>query len=301
MTNNLSGVPVLLDTDIGSDIDDAVCLSYLLRKNECDLLGITTVSGEPIKRAMLADAICRLEGREDIPIHAGAADPLSGTQRQPRAQQSTVLSKWNHRREFEPNTAVDFLRKTIRSHPHEITLLAIGPLTNIALLFKLDPEIPRLLKGIVMMIGAFSHPLDFVKIPVEWNSYLDPLASAIVYDSIKDVPNLSVGLDVTEKCSMPAQECRVKLQGGSLDLVREAAEVWFEQSDRITFHDPLAATTIFNPKLITSQRGLIQVETVSPILSGMTIWDTSGSEHQVAMNVDSDGFFEELFSTFDKS
>ena len=66
---------VLLDTDIGSDIDDAICLAYLLAKPECELLGITTVSGEPEKRAMLASAICRTAGR-DIPIFPGAPLPL---------------------------------------------------------------------------------------------------------------------------------------------------------------------------------------------------------------------------------
>ncbi len=291
-------VPILLDTDIGSDIDDAVCLSYLLRQSRCELLGITTVSGEPEKRAMLADAICRVEGRPDIPIHAGTGDPLWGKQKQPQAQQGVVLDNWDHRRDFQSNTAVDFLRKTIRSRPHEITLLTIGPLTNMALLFRMDPEIPKLLKGMVMMIGAFTYPLEFVRIPVEWNSYLDPWAAAIVYDSIKEIPNFSIGLDVTEKCTMEAEECRKRLKGGALDLVMEAAEVWFEYSDKITFHDPLAGAAIFNHELISYDDGLVQVETTSPILTGMTIWDTKPEEavHKVGTKVDSEGFFQEFFS-----
>ena len=68
---------VLLDTDIGSDIDDAVCLAYLLAQPECELLGITTVSGEPVQRAMIASAVCTLAGQQ-IPIYPGAADPLLG-------------------------------------------------------------------------------------------------------------------------------------------------------------------------------------------------------------------------------
>ena len=67
-------IPVLLDTDIGSDIDDAVCLAYLLRQPRCELLGVTTVSGrEPRLRASLADGICRAAGRDDVPIHSGAS------------------------------------------------------------------------------------------------------------------------------------------------------------------------------------------------------------------------------------
>ena len=66
---------VILDTDIGSDIDDAVCLAYLLAQPECELLGITTVTGEPVARAKMASALCRVAG-VDIPIYPGAPDPL---------------------------------------------------------------------------------------------------------------------------------------------------------------------------------------------------------------------------------
>ena len=67
-----SRIPLLFDTDIGSDIDDAVCLAYLLRQPRCELLGVTTVSGQPRARAALADAVCQAAGRRDIPIHAGS-------------------------------------------------------------------------------------------------------------------------------------------------------------------------------------------------------------------------------------
>ena len=81
---------VLLDTDIGSDIDDAVCLAYLLAQPACDLLGITTVSGEADKRAMMASALCRVAGVE-IPIFPGAEEPLLVPQKQTRAPQAAVL------------------------------------------------------------------------------------------------------------------------------------------------------------------------------------------------------------------
>jgi purine nucleosidase len=68
-------VKLLLDTDIGSDIDDAVCLAYLLRQPACELLGVTTVSGEPVQRAMIVSALCRAAGL-DVPVLPGADDPL---------------------------------------------------------------------------------------------------------------------------------------------------------------------------------------------------------------------------------
>src|SRR5512142_1302999 len=91
---------LILDTDIGSDIDDAVCLAYLLANPNCDLLGITTVTGEPEKRAQLASALCLAAGREDIPIYPGAGQPLLVDQRQVRAEQAEALQRWPHREDF---------------------------------------------------------------------------------------------------------------------------------------------------------------------------------------------------------
>src|SRR5947209_20096675 len=127
MTNRL---PILFDTDIGSDIDDALALVYLLRQPRCELVGITTVTGEPEKRALLADAVCRAEGRNDVPIHSGSPRPLLREQRQPTAQQAEALAHWPHREAFAAGTAVPFMREVIRARPGEISLLAVGPMTN---------------------------------------------------------------------------------------------------------------------------------------------------------------------------
>ena len=81
-------IPVLLDTDIGSDIDDAVALAYLLRQPRCELVGITTVSGDVQKRAALAEVTCRAGGREDIPIHCGRRDVLLNGPGQPNVPDS---------------------------------------------------------------------------------------------------------------------------------------------------------------------------------------------------------------------
>src|SRR5262245_41630405 len=100
---------LLLDTDIGSDIDDAVCLAYLLAQPECDLLGITTVTGEAERRAMMASALCKVAGRS-VPIYPGAEQPLLIPQRQPQATQAVALRKWDHDETFPRGLAVEFLR-----------------------------------------------------------------------------------------------------------------------------------------------------------------------------------------------
>jgi len=289
-------IPVLLDTDIGSDIDDAVCLVYLLAQARCELLGITTVTGEPIRRAMLADAICRAAGRSDIPIHAGAANPLLIEQRQKIAPQAEVLSRWPHRRDFAANTAVEFLRETIRSRPGQITLLTIGPLTNIALLFALDPEIPGMLKRHVCMCGSWGIDMQGGRW-LEWNAIGDPHATAVVFRAgVSDC--LALGLDVTCKCTMPAEECRRRFQGGPLDVVADMAEVWFRRQPRITFHDPLAAAIIFQPDLCTYRTGHVQIELASNRLAGLTWFEPNDQGTvRVADHVEPERFFEHYFST----
>lgn len=289
-------VPILLDTDIGSDIDDAVCLAYLLRQPRCELLGITTVTGEAKKRAMLADAVCRAAGRTDIPIHSGAEVPFIIPQQQPAAPQSEILADFPHRTDFAPNTAVEFLRQTIRSRPGEITLLTIGPLTNIGLLFALDPEIPGMLKSMVLMSGVFTCVIPGLP-RREWNTMGDPHASAIVYRApVK--PHVSIGLDVTMQCRMDLQECRRRFHGGPLDVVGKMAEVWFRHVGEITFHDPLAAAVIFQPDLCQYQDGKIEIELLSQQVPGMAHWYPNAEEkpHRIAVGVDAERFFAHYFA-----
>jgi len=287
-------IPILLDTDIGSDIDDAVCLAYLLRQPRCELLGITTVTGEAQKRAMLADAVCRAAGRTDIPIHSGAEQPFLISQQQAQAPQSEILPDFPHRNDFAPNTAVEFLRQTIRSRPGEITLLTIGPLTNIGLLFALDPEVAGMLKGLVLMSGIFTTGGSGAR---EWNTMGDPHASAIVYRA-PVAPHISIGLDVTMQCRMDTQQCRQRLHGGPLDVVAKMAEVWFRGVGHITFHDPLAATVIFQPDLCRYQDGTVDIELASPAVPGMALWNphTDPKPHRIAVEVDAERFFEHYFA-----
>ena len=285
---------VLLDTDIGSDIDDAVALAYLLAQPECDLLGITTVSGEATRRAQLASALCTVAGK-DIPIVPGRAAPLLVGQRQPHAPQAAALGRWPHQREYPAGEAVPFLRQTIRAHPGEVTLLAIGPLTNIAALFAADEELPFLLKSVVLMCGMFAHRLGGVG-PLEWNALLDPHAASIVYRSGVKI-HRSVGLDVTEQVKLSAGEVRERFQTPLLRPVLDFAEVWFQSRPAITFHDPLAAATLFDDQICQFERGQIDVELAGEHQAGLTHWHCHDDGcHEVAMGVDGSRFFEHYFS-----
>lgn len=286
---------ILLDTDIGSDIDDAVCLAYLLSHPECELLGITTVSGEPVKRAMLASALCKVAQKE-IPIYPGAENPLLALQKQPEASQSKALGNWEHDKEFPVGEAIEFLRTTIRKHPGEITLLAIGPMTNIALLFSIDPEIPKLLKELVLMCGVFTNQLAGVG-PLEWNAICDPHAAAIVYNAPVKI-HKSIGLDVTCQVTMNMDEVSKNFKANILKPVADFSRVWFEHANLLTFHDPLAAAAIFDPDICTFEKGNVDVELDSKRLGGMTHWksDSISGKHEVALKVDKNKFLEHYFS-----
>lgn len=287
---------VILDTDIGSDIDDAFCLAYLLAQPECELLGITTVTGEADKRAMLASVLCKVAGKH-VPIFPGAEEPLLVPQKQKQAPQASALPRWAHDRKFPRGQAIEFLKRTIHKYPGEVVLLTIGPLTNIGLLFRVDPEIPSLLRGLVMMCGIFTNRLAGVG-PLEWNAIGDPHATAIVYRSAAGI-HRSIGLDVTCQVTMNAKQLRDKLHSDLLRPVLDFAEVWFKQRDIVVFHDPLAGATVFDDQICAFKKGTVEVELTSERLKGMTLWEKGGPErHEVALKVDSGRFFKHYFSVF---
>ncbi|MFN8482333.1 MAG: nucleoside hydrolase [Anaerolineae bacterium] len=296
----LDRTAVILDTDIGSDIDDAVCLAYLLRQPRCEMVGITTVSGDTGRRAALAEVVCRAAGREDVPIHAGAPGPLLTGPGQPNVPQYEAITSYPHRIDYPLGAAVEFLRQTIRARPHEITLLGIGPLTNLALLFASDPAIPALLKELVLMCGVFTAANGHGPAATEWNAMVDPLATAIVYRA-RPPRFTSIGLDVTTCCQLPADECRERFAraGGPLSIVAAMAEVWFRGARQITFHDPLAAAVLFEPDLCQYEVGEVDVEVVSPPVAGLTRFAPapSGGPHRIAAEVDAGGFFDHYFAT----
>jgi inosine-uridine nucleoside N-ribohydrolase len=283
---------LLLDTDIGYDIDDAVCLAYLLAQPQAEILGITTVTGEADKRAMMASAQCKVAGK-DIPIYPGADRPLLIDTIQAHAPQADALTRWPHETQYPAGEAIEFLRRTIRQHPGEITLLAIGPLTNIALLFMVDPEIPSLLKQLVLMNGYFLDAHRFV----EWNVKLDPHASAIVYRADVSIFH-AVGLDVTMKVQMNAAEVRRRFDTPLLHPVLDFAEVWFMQRPEITFHDPLAAAIIFDERICTFEQGLVTVDLAEGESQGRTDWHPGAGKHEIATSVDTSRYFDHFFSVF---
>jgi inosine-uridine nucleoside N-ribohydrolase len=154
--------------------------------------------------------------------------------------------------------------------------------------------VAALLAGFVMMGGDFGQDLPATQ-QVEWNIAGDPLAADIVYKANVRL-HRSLGLNVTQQIVMPAEEVRKRFTAPLLRPVLDMAEIWFAQFyPSITFHDPLAAATVFAPDLCAYQQGIVSVDIAET--PGRTIWQPGGpnAPHQVAVTVDVERYFQHFF------
>lgn len=287
---------ILLDTDIGGDIDDAICLAYLLKEPQCDLLGITTVCGEPEKRAAVADAICRAAGRQ-VPIVAGLDTTLQPVPLYPTPEGAGALEQWPHST-YEKGDAPEFLYEKIRENPHQVVLIAIGNLTNVATLFTAHPDAVGLLKGLSVMNGYFGQ--ERLPEPLyNWNSWADPMASKIVFASAP-ASHRAVPLEVTDTLTIEAGQAEVLFPADSplLQAVYAFGNAWLESSSKLTLHDPLAAVSVFHPDICQFERGFVQVETERESDMGGTAFTPSPQGTvEIARSVDRERFYRIVSAT----
>jgi len=260
--------PIILDTDIGDDIDDALALALALQSPELDVRAVTTVIDDTETRTRLAWKELGLYGRHEIPVATGASEPLLDPVRAARAPQFSVLTEADTVPAAARRRATDLIIETLLASPQQITLVPIGPLTNIALALKEQPRIKPKISRIVLMGGAFHMLIQ------EYNIWRDRVAAEIVFSS--GVPITAVGLDVTTRC---------KLEGADLARLRAAdnpasrflvklIELWQDghAGQFPTLHDPLAVAVAFQSSLVETQLGSVQVETACCVTNGMTMF-----------------------------
>ena len=274
-----SPIRVILDTDPG--VDDAMAFFLALRSPELKIEAITPVCGNVPLSLTLPNALRLLEiaGRTDIPVAAGASTPLI---------RRLVTAKYVHGNnglggvDFpEPKTqpvsetASELIRRIVRKNPGEITIAAVGPLTNIATVLKSDPSIATLIKGITLMGGSLSG--GNITPAAEFNFYVDPEAARIVFDS--GIPITMVGLDVTHKVLLneehvrqleaaknPVSQAAAKIMRATLERVRKGHDATF-----IAMHDPLALAHLIDPTILTLKDYYVQIETSGEITAGESI------------------------------
>lgn len=272
-------LPVILDTDIGDDIDDALALALALQSPELRVLAVNTVLQHGERRADLTYRILELYGRTDIPIGIGAEQTLMGKPDTRPVKQTEALAANYHMPAKGRANGLELLIDTCMRGHEKITLLAYGPLTNVALALRAEPKLGEKLERIVLMNGVFFRP------GLEYNTYRDPEASQIVYSS--GIPITAVGLDVTTQCQLSGEHLK-QMEDSPFECVRflrKLIGIWQGgNSERHpTLHDPLAVLVSFQPGLVETVAGNVSVETKGEpgISYGLTVFkrENSGNTH----------------------
>ncbi len=233
-------IPVLLDTDIGDDIDDALALALVLRSPELDLRGVTTVLGDAHTRALIVCRLLHAAGREDVPVAAGAAArPVPEFKGQ---MQYGLRPAFRNRPERE--TAVGFLYRQLKARPGELTVLAVGPLTNVAELLHKHPDCKPWIRRIVLMGGAVRVGYNAKAPPVpEWNIKSDVKAARDVFAS--GVPLVVAPLDATTTVGLEGKLLRRLLDARTplTDQLHALYQLWGEKTP--VLYDPVAVMLCF--------------------------------------------------------
>ena len=308
-------IPVILDTDLamgapGSDIDDGFALAMCLADPGLDLRLVTTVNGNTdVETAtVLTLELLRRLGRTDVPVYKGADRPLL----RPRVKQGRVPSGVR-RRTPKPGPAAMALVQQVLAQPGEITLVAVGPLTNVALAIRLDPRFAASLKSLVIMGGVFLGRTNSAGMPGEFNVWSDPEAAQIVLDS--GIQASWVGLDVTRRVRLTRAEASAMAssQRSYESFAGEYTVAWIDhlagigdEADSCALHDPLAVAAVTRPDLLTFRPAHLEVETGDRFRGAIATDLGERSHHlnaenddlalgyspngQVAVDVDADGF-----------
>lgn len=241
-------IPVIFDTDIGTDIDDVYALAQLLHSPELKLLGVTTVSGDAVARARLAVKLLAVAGRPEVPVFAG----ISTT---PQYMAQTDWAKGFTAPALHESGGVEFLRQQINARPGEITIIAVGEMTNVAALLASEPGIAKKIKSIALMGGAIRRGYASGSKPEpEWNIRCNAQAAQSVFSS--GVPLLVAPLDSTAELILTPERCvRIFSRGtplndalAALDFIWRRTNTW--QATQPTLFDSLAVALVTSPGLV---------------------------------------------------
>jgi inosine-uridine nucleoside N-ribohydrolase len=265
-------VPMILDVDTGTD--DALALAYAVQSPRIELVAATTVAGNVNVDRTTANTLAVLDwlGARNIPVHRGASRPLvrphqdaayfhdegglGGAQLPPSTRSA----------ELEKGPAA--IIRMARERPGELTLVALGPLTNLAIALNVEPGLPEMLRSVVLMGGAFHVPGNTTP-AAEFNILADPEAANQVFAApFADLT--AIGLDVTEQVSLDRRDWDAVGAGAELGapaaLLREIGTHAFSKlaRDQFHLHDPLAVSVALDPSLVETELGAVEVDIAEP-------------------------------------
>lgn len=274
---------VILDVDTG--VDDALAIIYGLESQQLNFLGITTVSGNvPVEMATKNTLkVIQLVGRKDIKVYPGASQPLL---REPHYEYhvhgtdgiGNALDEMEVEQQPEKKFAADFMIEQAQKYPGEITLVMVGPLTNLALALRKEPRLAEWIKEVVVMGGIVSHAGIGNKSPnAEFNIFADAEAAKIVVHA--GLKLTLVSLDVTTQTFITAEDIE-QLQGTKYyDFFKKSTEVVREYGltqygvSRASLHDPLTVGYLLDPSFLKTAHHFVEIETTSSLNYGQTICD----------------------------
>jgi purine nucleosidase len=275
---------VIIDTDPGTD--DALAILLALNSPELKVEAITVVPGNVVAKQALDNALrlVSLANRCDVPVAAGAQHALN--------QLTYIATYWHGKNgladielpasncKVDPRFAADLIIELVHKYPHEITLIPVGPLTNIALAVSKDPSIVGLVKDIVIMGGSISG--GNVNGAAEANIFGDPEAAAIVFNAGWMVT--MVGSDIGERTLMNRKHL-AQLESGhgpQNDVATKIAKFYIERSEKngwdgAAMYDPLAVSVAIDPTLVTLKDMHVDVELRGEFTRGETVANRNGS------------------------
>lgn len=329
---------VLMDVDTG--IDDALALVYLLSRPEVTIEAITCTAGNVGARQVALNNLALLElcGRAGVEVAVGAEVPLEiplVTTEETHGPQGIGYAELpKPAGEISPRHAVDVWVETVRAHPGEITGLITGPLTNFALALRREPDLPRLLKGLVIMGGSFNYQGNTTP-TAEWNVSVDPHAAQEVFAAYSGLPQDSLpvvcALETTERIEMrPVHLQRLAEAAGAgepelvlpgqpegqrsrsrnplvaclSDAIRFYMEFHrlYDQGFVAHMHDAFAAAVAVGRTPFQTQPATVHVETESPRLIGTTVADFRGiwkepANARIVVSNDPGQCFDEVISS----
>lgn len=299
------GRRIILDCDPGHD--DAMAILLAWGASEVEVAAITTVAGNhPLELTTLnALRVCELAGVRDVPVAAGCASPLLRelvTAPEIHGEAGLEGHEWPRPSlRPVPEHAVDLITELVMSSPGEITLVPVGPLTNLAVALRREPRLARRVREVVVMGGSFTR--GNTTPAAEFNVFVDPEAAAIVFAA--GWPLTMVGLDVTEQAVAGQQQLEriaalgTPVSAAVIELLSFYAGNSLRQTGREAppVHDPCAVARVARPHLLEVREARVEVEVTGRLTAGMTVTDfrppAGGPANvSVATGIDVAGFWD---------
>ncbi|MCX5046627.1 nucleoside hydrolase [Aldersonia sp. NBC_00410] len=326
-----------LVVDVDTGIDDSLALVFLLASPDADIVGIASTAGNVGVAQVAANNLAWLDVCQAPPIEVAVGSPvplvipLRTTEDTHGPQGIGFAELPPSGRAVSDRSAADMWADLVRSNPGEVTGLVTGPLTNLALALRIEPDLPHLLQRLVVMGGAFNYAGNTTP-TTEWNISVDPEAAKVVFDAFSVVPPerrpIVCALDITERIEMRSEHLeRLGARAGSSPAervdatdpqhARSAASnpVVRHLSDAVRFymtfhrqqglghishmHDPFAAAVALDPSLVATRPATVDVELAGTLTRGMTVADWAGMwgrppNVDIACDTNPDAFFDLL-------